>query len=69
MLKKWKWTQNKVLLTTMLDRPFHTTLIQKMLAIFDRNMKKLKFWSLAYLPLVGKGIIINSIFFASQWFF
>jgi hypothetical protein len=40
-----------------------------MSAIFDKNMKKLKFWSLAYLLLVGKGIIINSIFFASQWFF
>lgn len=40
-----------------------------MSTIFDKNMKKLKFWSLAYLLLVGKGIIINLIFFASQWFF
>jgi hypothetical protein len=40
---------------------FTSTLTQKMLAIFDRN-KKLKFWFWAYVPLFGKGIIVNSIF-------
>lgn len=69
MLKKWKWTQNKDLLTTMLDTPFHINIYTKIVSNFWQKHEKTKILVFSLLASGWERNYYQFNFFASQWFF
>jgi hypothetical protein len=69
-LCKWRWREEGDV-SKLLGTPFGIDVDTKNIGEFlvGRLRRKVRYWYMMHFPLVGKVLVINSIFASSFWFF